>query len=392
MSSKTLSIKRNNNGDTGNNSEKNSRLTTILGPMDRWLLYIILALCAFGLVSIFSAAGPDGLKIYDDAFYFTKKHIAFCIIGIVIMLGVSRIDYNYFKYISLPFGITICVLILATHFIGVEAFGGERWLKIGPFTFQPSEFGKLAAIILTADALAFSKTILDRRFIINLIIIGIMVILILKQPSLSIAMITSASTVIVLFMGGFPLHILLPVIGAGAFAVVHVIKNTPYQLARVLGWLNPWADPQDKGYNIIQSWYAFGTGGLWGQGFGHSKQKLFYLPFRHTDFIFAIIAEELGLIGAFVLLCLFIGFTYRGFWVSIMCETTFGKLLAIGITSSISLQAFINMGVATGVLPPTGVTLPLISYGGSSTLAIFCMLGVLLNISRKRIQRINPCS
>ncbi|MEW5820283.1 MAG: putative lipid II flippase FtsW [Cyanobacteriota bacterium] len=388
MSSKTLSIVKNNNSEKNDNK----RLNFILGPYDKWLFYVIIILCVFGLVSIFSASGPDGVRIYDDPFYFLKRQVIFDILGIVLMLVISRIDYNYLRYISLPFGLIVCGLILATHFIGVEAYGGERWLKLAGFTFQPSEFGKLAAIILTADALAFSKTILDKKFIINMVIIAVMVVLILKQPSLSIAMITSASTIIVLFMGGFPLYILLPVIAVGFFGVVKVIQGTPYQLNRILGWLNPWSDPQDKGYNIIQSWYAFGNGGLLGVGFGNSKQKLFYLPFRHTDFIFAIISEELGLIGAIVLIGLFIAFVYRGLIISIMCETTFGKLLAVGIVSSIALQAFINMGVASGILPPTGITLPLISYGGSSTLAIFCMLGILLNLSRKRIQRISACS
>lgn len=385
MSLKTSSIKR-------NSSNEPKRPTEILGPSDKYLLYIIIILCVFGLVSIFSASGPDGVRIYNDPFFFFKRQIIFDIIGIAVMLVVSRIDYNYLRPLGLPFALIVCALILATHFIGVEAFGGERWLKVGPLTLQPSEFGKLAAIILTAEALAYSKTILDKKFIINMVLIGVMVILILKQPSLSIALITSASTLIVMFMGGFPVAVLLPAVAIGFAGVVYVIKNTPYQLNRVLGWLNPWMDPQNKGYNIIQSWYAFGNGGFWGVGFGNSKQKLFYLPFRHTDFIFAIIAEELGLVGALVLVGLFLCFAFRGLFVSVMCETTFGKLLAVGITTSLVLQAFINMGVATGVLPPTGVTLPLISYGGSSSLAIFCMLGILLNISRKRIQRIHVCS
>lgn len=388
MSSKTLSIRKRQN----NNDDDIRKLPFILGPYDKWLFYLILIISIFGLVSMFSASGPDGIRIYNDPFYFFKRQIIFDIIGFALLIVISRIDYNYLRYIALPFGLIVCGLILATHFIGVEAFGGERWLKLGPFTFQPSEFGKLAAVILTADALAYSKTILDRKFIINMIVIAIMVVLILKQPSLSIAMITSASTVIVMFMGGFPVHILLPVLAVGVVAVVKVIQDTPYQLNRVLGWLNPWSDPQDKGYNIIQSWFAFGSGGLLGVGFGNSKQKLFYLPFRHTDFIFAIIAEELGLVGAMILVFLFVALAYRGFWISMICETTFGKLLAVGLTSSIALQAFINMGVASGVMPPTGITLPLISYGGSSSLAIFCMLGILLNISRKRIQRISSCS
>lgn len=386
MSLKTLSTKRNNNDDDDINIKKQ---LVILGPVDKWLFYIIVILSIFGLIAVFSAAGPDSIRVYNDPFYFFKKQLIFDILGIALMLAVSRIDYNKWRGVGIYFAIGVCGLVLATYIFGVEAFGGERWLKIGPFTFQPSELGKIAAIILTAEAMAFSKTMLDKKFILNMVIIGVMVILILKQPSLSIALITSASTVVVMFMGGFPIHILIPMLVVGFLGVAHTIKNTPYQMNRILGWLNPWQDPQNKGYNILQSWFAFGSGGIFGVGFGNSKQKLFYLPFRHTDFIFAIIAEELGLVGAIVLISLFGIFTYRGLLISTICETTFGKLLAVGITSSITIQAFVNMGVATSVLPPTGVTLPLISYGGSSTLAIFFMLGILLNISRKRIQRIN---
>lgn len=386
MSSRTSSIRREYNSRRDKNSNQYSY---ILGPFDRWLFYIILILVVFGLVCAFSASAPDGIRVYNDPFYFFKKQVFFDLAGIVIMIILSRIDYQIWRKLTIPFVIAVIGAILATYFIGVEAFGGERWLRIGSFTIQPSEFGKLAAILLAAEALAYSKTIIDKKFILNMIVIGIMVVLILKQPSLSIALITSATTVVVMFMGGFPLHFLIPMIGIGVIGVIHTIQNTPYQLNRILGWLNPWLDPQDKGYNIIQSWYAFGSGGIFGVGLGNSKQKLFYLPFRHTDFIFAVIAEELGLIGTVILVGIFVAFTYRGLLLSFMCENTYGRLLAVGITCSIAIQTFVNMGVATGVLPPTGVTLPLISCGGSSTLAIFVMLGILLNISRKRIQRIN---
>jgi cell division protein FtsW len=384
MSSRTSSIRRDKKTNNLNN-----KLPFILGPYDSWLFNIIIILTIVGVICVFTASGPDAVRIYNDPFYFFKKQAIFDIGGIILMIVLSRIDYNVWRKVALPFAIVVIGLIAATYVVGVEAFGGERWLRFGPLTLQPSEFGKLAAILLAAEALAFCKTIVDKKFILNMVIIAVMVILILKQPSLSIAMIISASTVIVLFMGGFPLHILFPIMIVGSLGVIHTVKNTPYQMNRILGWLNPWADPQNKGYNIIQSWYAFGSGGLFGVGFGNSKQKLFYLPFRHTDFIFAVIAEEFGLIGAFMIVVLFVAFAYRGLVVSMMAETTFAKLLAVGITASITLQAFINMGVASGVLPPTGVTLPLISYGGSSTLATFFMLGILLNISRKRIQRIN---
>jgi cell division protein FtsW len=383
VSSKTLSRERKNNRANARN------VSHFLGPYDRWLFNIIIILAVAGLVAVFTASGPDSIRIYDDPHYFFKKQLFFVVIGVIGMIIISRIDYSFWRKIVLPFSLVVLGMIIATYVVGVEAFGGERWLRFGPLTLQPSEFGKLAAILLTAEAVAYSKTILDRKFLLNMLLIGIMFILILKQPSLSIALIVAATTALILFMGGFPLHILIPGVIVGSMGIVYNIQSNAYQLRRILGWLNPWEDPQNKGYNIIQSWYAFGSGGIFGVGFGNSKQKLFYLPFRHTDFIFAVIAEEFGLIGAVLLLALFIAFAYRGIIVSFLCENTFGKMLAIGITGSITIQAIINMGVATGVLPPTGVTLPLISYGGSSTLTTFFMLGILLNISRKRIQRIH---
>lgn len=372
------------NDETQNNN--------FLGPFDKWLFYIIVVITVFGLISVFSAAGPDGIRTYDDPLYFFKRQLVFDVLGIALMIGISYIDYNIYRRFSIPIGIAVTLLIGATYVFGSVIYGGERWIRVGPITIQPSELGKLAAVILAAEAMAFSKTIFDIKLIKNLALAGVMIILILKQPSLSVAMITSGATLVVLFMGSFPLALLVPALAGGAVVVWHVIRNTEYQWARIVGWLNPWEYKLDKGYNIIQSWYAFGSGGLFGVGFGNSKQKLFYLPFRHTDFIFAVISEEFGFIGALTVIGFFIAFTYRGLTVANNCENIFGRLLAIGITSTIALQAFINMGVATGVMPPTGITLPLISYGGSSSLAIFLMLGILLNISRKRIQRLSPCS
>jgi cell division protein FtsW len=185
----------------------------------------------------------------------------------------------------------------------------------------------------------------------------------------------------------------VPVISAVVCALpllAYKILSTPYQLKRITGWLNPFEDPQGTGYNLIQSWYAIASGGLFGAGFGNSKQKLFWLPFGHTDFIFSVIAEELGFIGSLILIGFFIALVNKGFKISRSCPDAFGRLLAFGITLIIGIQAFINMGVATGVLPVTGQTLPLISYGGTSVMVTMIMLGILLNISRKRIKRIMP--
>jgi cell division protein FtsW len=362
----------------------------MLAPVDSGLLGIIVFLTAFGTLAIFSAAAPEGLRLFNDPFHFALKHLVFVVIGSVLLMVTARIDYRKWKEWAFPLAIGVILLIGATLVpgLGKTEYGSSRWLSFLPI--QPSELAKIACVILGAKALSEAKHLLDERVMINFGLIGFMTLLILLQPSLSISILLVMTCVGMLIAGGMTP---MPVIGIVVCALpllAFKILSTPYQLKRVTGWLNPFEDPQGTGYNLIQSWYAIASGGFLGAGFGNSKQKLFWLPFGHTDFIFAVIAEELGFIGCVILIGFFIAFINKGFQISRRCPDPFGRLLAFGITFIIGVQAFINMGVATGVLPVTGQTLPLISYGGTSVMVTMILLGILLNISRKRIKRIVP--
>jgi len=361
----------------------------ILAPPDSMLIVIIVALIIFGSMAIFTAGAPEGFEVYHNPAYYVIKHILFVALGCFLMIKTSRFDYRYWKELAVPFSIVTIILIGATFIpgLGKTSYGSSRWLAILPV--QPSELAKIGCIFLAGSALVQARSLFDKKLLKHLFLILVMVALIFKQPNLSISMIISLVTMAMMLVAGVS-YVLLSgiIVTLIPFVYAHIL-STPYQLKRITGWLKPWADPQGTGYNLIQSLYAIGSGGIFGVGFGNSKQKLFWLPFRHTDFIFAVIAEEFGLIGCIILIGIFFAFIYRGFLIANRCTDMFGRLVAFGITFSIGLQAFINIGVAEGVLPVTGVTLPLISYGGSSVVITLFMLGILLNISRKRVKKIH---
>ncbi|MFA6988490.1 MAG: putative lipid II flippase FtsW [Candidatus Gastranaerophilaceae bacterium] len=362
----------------------------VIAPVDSGLLGIIIFLTVFGTLAVFSAAAPEGLRLFNNPFYFTVKHLVFVAIGVLLLVFSSRIDYKKWKDWSGPLAAVVIFLIAATLIpgLGKTEYGSSRWLTFLPI--QPSELAKIACVVLGSKALSEAKTLWNDKIILNFGLIAVMMLIIILQPNLSIFLLLGLTCVAMLLAGGMtPVPVITAIICTLPI-LAYKILSTPYQLKRVTGWLNPFEDPQGTGYNLIQSWYAIASGGLFGVGFGNSKQKLFWLPFGHTDFIFSVIAEELGFIGCVILIGFFIALVNKGFQISRRCPDSFGKLLAFGITFIIAVQAFINMGVATGVLPVTGVTLPLISYGGTSVMVTMVMLGILLNISRKRIKRIMP--
>jgi cell division protein FtsW len=271
-------------------------------------------------------------------------------------------------------------------FMGVTANGSERWIPLAfGFQLQPSEIAKISAILLMAQATSQGRLITPILFR-NLALVAVMIFLIYQQPSLSISMIVSAITAIMLFVGGVPLFLFVGGAPFVLYGLYHKIKGTEYQWKRIVGWLSPWEDPQGTGYNLIQSYFAVGSGGLLGMGFGRSVQKMYYLPFHHTDFIFSIICEEMGFLGAFILISMFVLLAWRGFFVALRCPSRFGQMLALGITCAITLQMIINISVTIGLMPVTGVTLPLISYGGTSMVITLAMIGILINISRYELR------
>lgn len=372
-------------------SAESGKKIEIIAPPDSMLIIIIACLVIFGIMAVSSASMPEAAEVYNNPFYFIIKHIAAVGVGCVFMFITSSIDYKKWKDWSMPIALVVLVLTGATLIpgIGRTDYGSSRWLMGLPI--QPSEAAKLAVIFLVASAITNSKNIFSRKMIENLFLVGLMIIIVLKQPNLSIAVILTSITVVLLlvggasfrFIGGFALSTVAMLFTVGFQNIIH-----GYQLKRITGWLNPWSDPQGIGYNIIQSFYAIGSGGFWGSGYGMSRQKLFWLPFCYTDFIFAVICEEFGFVGAVFLIGLFISLIYRGIFIANRCANHFGKLVAFGITFAIAAQAFINIAVATGLFPVTGVTLPLISHGGTSIVMTMAMLGVLLNISKKRIKQI----
>ena len=353
-----------------------------LPPVNKNLLIVVLMLVIFGIVAIFSASAPEGVDHYENPLFYPLNHLKFAVVGFFLMFLTSRIHFKNWEKWVMPVSIVTIALIAATLVpgLGKTSYGSSRWLTFLPI--QPSEFGKFACVLLMSSALYKAKNVLDPLVIKHFALVALMMLIILVQPNMSIFLLLGITCLAMLTAAGMNLRIFITTAVIAIPCVLYLIMNTEYQRKRVMGWLDPFSDPQGIGYNIIQSWYAISSGGLLGVGIGNSKQKLYYLPFGHTDFIFSVIAEELGFVGISVLVILFLLFINIGFKVAARCEDQFGRLLAFGITFIIGVQAFINICVASGVFPVTGVTLPMISYGGSSFIVTTAMIGVLLNISR----------
>lgn len=359
---------------------------TIVSPVDTSLLLIICLLSIIGLMAVLSASSSYGFSDQGDYFYYFKKQFVSFIVGFIFMGFFIRFNYKKLRQYIKPVSMVLLVLLVCTMIMGRVAFGASRWF----LGMQPSELAKPICIILMAMGLSECKKIVDPLFMSKIGTILALAALILLQPNLSMFIIIMVTMLAMCFVGGISFSLLFS--GCVSFLSIAVlsIMHKTYQSARITGWLDPWSDPNGKGYNLIQSWYAISSGGIFGVGFGASKQKLLWLPFGYTDFIFAVIAEEFGFLGCLFLLGILIAFIHSGFMVAKRASDRFGSLLAFGITFMIGFQAFINIGVATGVLPATGVTLPLISYGGTSVVVTMAMIGILLNISRYKIKRINP--
>lgn len=358
-----------------------------LPPVNKNLLIIICCLIIFGIVAIFSASVPEGIGRYDDPLHFPLRHLFFATIGIFLMCLTSVIHYKYWQKLVIPIAIIVILLIGATMIpgLGKTDYGSSRWLTFLPI--QPSELGKFATILLMATCLSKAKNIANPLVFKHIGLIGIMLIIILFQPNMSMFIILTMTALAMIYAAGLNFAVFLAAAAPFVPLVGFFILKNAYQSRRIMGWLNPFSDPQGMGYNIIQSWYAIANGGLLGVGLGNSKQKLYYLPVGYTDFVFSVIAEEMGLVGITVLVLLFLLFITCGLKIASKCEDIYGKLFAFGIVFNIGFQAFTNMCVASGVFPVTGVTLPLISYGGSSFMVTCTMLGVLLNISRYAVKK-----
>ena len=355
--------------------------------VDHLLLISVVIISLFGLLMIYSASYVWADYKFKDPYKFLKTQGIFLLISYVIMSIVSNIDYKkYLKKANIILGVCFLLLILVLiPGIGTIRNGSRSWFGIGSFGIQPSEFTKLAMIIFTSKYLTKNerelKNIKKGVFPI-LIILMLVFLLIMLQPDFGTGVVIVITIVVLLFISGVKMSFFVKLASLGLIGIVSLIIIAPYRLQRILSFLNPWQDPLGSGFQIIQSMYAIGPGGILGLGFGNSIQKHFYLPEPQTDFIFSIISEEFGFMGVLIVSLLFITIIYRGFKIAIKTENKFGKFLAFGITFGISFQAILNLMVVVGLIPVTGVTLPFLSYGGSSLIVTIISIGILLNISR----------
>ena len=352
------------------------------------ILFIsVIILSIFGITMIYSASSVWAKYKFNDQFRFLKYQAIFFIIGLILMYFVSYIDYKkYYKYSNkiLILGIILLILVLIPG-IGTVRNGSRSWFGIGSFGIQPSEAMKLALIIFTSKYLSNNPKSMKnlKRGVVPILILTLFIFgIIMLQPDFGTGTIIVMTIIGMLFIGGLDLKIFFKFGVTGLLGVVGLVIIAPYRLKRILSFLNPWSDPLGSGFQIIQSMYSIGPGGLFGLGFGNSIQKHFYLPEPQTDFIFSIISEEFGFIGIIIISLLFITIYYNSIKISIKCKDDFGKYLAFGITFGLIFQTVLNLSVVIGLVPVTGVTLPFLSYGGSSLIITMISIGIILNVSR----------
>jgi cell division protein FtsW len=344
-------------------------------------------LICIGVVMIYSASSIYAADRYKDGFFFLKRHLIFLLIGAALTFLIMCADYRKFARYSKPMLIIALVLLalVLVPGIGREVSGARRWFRFKFISFQPSEFANLALIIYIADFLSRKKTELKsffKGFLPPMAALGLTVVFILLQPDLGTSVALALVACIMLFVARVKLSYLAALFLSSIPVLSILIFNAPYRRARIMAFLNPWADPKGTGFQIIQSQVALGSGGIFGMGLGHSKQKLFYLPAAHTDFIFSIIGEELGLIGTLGVILLFSYFILQGIKVVKNAPDSFGYFLSAGIVSIFCFKAAVNIGVSCGMLPTKGLPLPFISYGGSSFIFDMISVGILMNIAR----------
>jgi cell division protein FtsW len=351
------------------------------------LIIVTLTLLAVGLIMVYSASAVWADYKFDDSFFFAKRQLLFAAVGVFAMFFIMNVEYwtwkNWAKVL-----IIICFVLLVLVLIpgiGVLRNGSRSWIGVGAFSIQPSEFMKLAMIAFLAKYLSENQryiTSFRKGVLPSLLLVFTAFGMIMLQPDLGTGTVMVGTCVVMIFISGARvMHFAwMGIAGLAGFAAL--VLSAPYRIKRITSFLDPWEDPLNSGFQIIQSLYAIGPGGLFGLGLGESRQKFFYLPEPQNDFIFAILAEELGFIGGTFVLLLFSLVLWRGIRIALGAPDLFGSFLAVGIVSMIAIQVMINVGVVTGMMPVTGITLPFLSYGGSSLTLMLLAVGVLLNISR----------
>jgi len=353
---------------------------------DYILLLVTLALVGIGIVMVYSTSAILAGDRFQDPYYFLKRQALYAGIGFLLMIAMMFFPYPVLKRVAYPILIFSVLLLIAVLIpgIGRRAGGSMRWLKISSFSFQPSELSKLGLIIFLSYFLTKKEEKIRSfsfGFLPTVLLSGLVIALILKEPDFGAAIFLTAMVFFLLFISGARVIYIASAVLLAIPVAYYFLTNVAYRYRRLLAFIRPWDDPTGTSFQIVQSFISFGSGGLFGLGLGEGRQKLFFLPAPHTDFIFSVIGEELGLVGTVVVVLLFFILTLRGIQIALSLEDRFGTYLALGVTLMISLQAVINMGVVLGLLPTKGLTLPFISYGGTSLIVNLVGVGMLLHLS-----------
>lgn len=361
-------------------------------PIDYVIVACVAFLIIFGLVMVYSASNIVASFRFNDAWYFLKRQLIFAIIGLIVMVGIIKLDLHQLKkYTSVIFFISIALLVIVLiPGVGDVRGGARSWIGFGYFSIQPAEFAKLSMVMLIAKYISSHHQDLQKFkiFLSFLALIGVIFLLIMLQPDFGTGLVLVISAILLLFLSGAPLKYFGLCLVVGLVGIVGLILSAPYRLTRILAFLDPWKDALGSGFQGIQSLFAIAPGGLFGLGFNHSMQKHFFLPEPQNDFIFAIVIEELGLIGGLILISvytvLFIKTVQNAMRIDAELENYYPKFLSLGIAISLYVQVFINIAVVIGLLPVTGITLPFLSYGGSSLMLSMISVAIIINVSRYR--------
>lgn len=360
----------------------------IHGKMDLTFLFLLLIILTVGLIMLFSASYIFANTYYGNSYYFITKQAGFALFGVLVMLAVSKIDYHFIRKFALPFYIIMVVFLIVMLILPpmVKGTGVKRWFSIGPINFQPSEFAKFAIILLLSHLISANQKLMKTfRFgVLGLgLLVGLVCILVVLEPHLSATVLIFLIGAVMMIVGGMKLRYIFGALGVAAIGVAVLLSGViKYAQDRITFWLNPWAAPVGEGYQTIQSLLSIGSGGWLGRGLGQSRQKYLWVPEPHNDFIFAIVCEELGVIGAMIIIALFCLLMWRGFVIAMKAPDKFGSLLALGLTFQVALQMTLNVLVVTNTIPNTGISLPFFSYGGTSLVILLFEMGIILSVSR----------
>jgi cell division protein FtsW len=350
------------------------------------IVFATFCLIMLGTIMIYSASSPIAAEHFGSHTFFLKKHFVMLFLGMIALLGGFFVPLQVLRKYAFPMLVVVFMMLLFVGFsrFGVESKHATRWLNIFGFRFQPSEFAKPIVILFVASYIERVGTKLQ-KFMDGLLpiltIVGIVCLVLLKQPDFGTAVTVGFTVFIMLFVANARMKHVLALLAGGMISAYFLVMNVAYRRARIMSFWDPWADAQGKGFQIIQSFIAFKRGGIQGQGLGDGTQKLLYLPEAHTDFIYSVIAEELGFLGCTIVILLFAVLVFRGLALAVKIRDTFGSMLALGLTTLLGMQAFFNMGVVMGLLPTKGLTLPFVSYGGSALVSNMFAIGLLLSLS-----------